>query len=327
MKPDRKIGIGILLFWITAPACTPGGGGSTPLFLDSTARPTDTPPAVNEQLAAQAGLQKIIYHIGPVDLKAGTEPTQMLERPLVMRFQMDQPMWIIGFEPKVVDAHGNELSSSLLHHALLFNMHEENPICSSGATGNPFAAATSLLTKITFPEGYGYPILSTDPIESQVVLQNPTDRDIFDVYYEVTVLAKPMNEFVLLKDVAPVLIDFDPCTHATLEVPPGEFSKRQASYTLTETGSLIMAHGLLQNYGASVELNKGKEALPFWRAESRLDDQHQIQDLLNNPFEDPAGIPFLKGEAITVGVTYDNASSQWINEAFSGAMIYLAQED
>src|SRR3989344_4977859 len=60
-------------------------------------------PAVNEELARQAGLERIVFHVGPVDLPPQKESDTISDRPIVMRFQLEKPMWVIGFEPKMVD--------------------------------------------------------------------------------------------------------------------------------------------------------------------------------------------------------------------------------
>ena len=304
--------------------------GSTPQFetpQKATPSADESQSAVNEQLAKEAGVLHLIYHVGPVDLPAHTTLDAVEDRPLVMKFQVDQPLWIVGFEPKVINAAGQELPSALLYQAIVSNMHEENPICSEGSVGNPFIVATSTLTKINLPDGYGYPVLPTDPLEAKVILLNPTGDNNIDVSFELNVVAKPMNEFTGMKDVKPMLVDLDPCTHKPLQVEPGQFSKRQATYTLPSSGSLIVAHSVLQNHASFVELYKKTEVMPFWRSEALLDSNHYITELTNNPFEDPAGVKFKKGDTITLGVGYDNAESSWLKDASAAAMVYFAPKE
>ena len=278
-------------------------------------------------IAAQAGLEKIVFHVGPIDLPGNTRPEQFLDRPLSMRFQLDTPMWVIGFEPKVIDADGAKLPAKLLHRALLINKHETNSLCPQSNDGNPFAVASSLLTNVDFPEGYGYPVLPSDPIEAEVILQNPDETSYINVFFEITILAKPMNEFVALKDVHPIYVDFDPCTNEPLAIKPGDFSEESVSHSLDEGGSLVFAHGVLQDYGVAVSLKMDDEVEPFWRARARLNETHSIVDLENNPFEDPAGLPLKKGSELTLSASYDNFSKSWIEAASAGAMIYLARDE
>ena len=336
MRKTFKIaaGLTISVLLLAMIGCEQGNNGG-PVFLDPSSgnnsgsnRPNpSTSPAVNEHLAAQAGLEKLTYHIGPIDLPAGTSADKLLAQPLSMNFQLTAPMWVIGFEPKVVNAQGDELPATLLHHAKLLNAHEENPLCPNSGKGNPFAVSSSLLTNVSLPAGYGYPLLPSDPVEAEVVLHNPGQESYIDVFFEITLLAKPMNEFVALKDVAAMLVDFEPCANQPLEVEPESLREESATYSIEEGGNLIFAHGVLQDYGVAVQLKKKDEINPFWRADAKLDSEHQILDLLDNPFADPAGIPFAKGDNITVGAIYDNFSKSWLHAASAGAMIYLARDE
>lgn len=311
--------------------CTQGGG--KPQFIT----PSENSPAysvsggedsaVNEELAKEAGIIHLIYHVGPVDLPAETTLDTMLEHPLTMKFQVDEPLWIMGFKPKVIDNTGSELPAELLHHAIVLNEHEENTLCSEGTVGNPFIAATSTLKEINLPQGYGYPVLPTDPLEAKVVLYNPTAESYVDVSFELDIIAKPMNEFAAMQDVKPMLLDINPCTHEPMRVEPEQFVKQQATFTMQNGGNLLVGHALLQNYASYAELFKGTEVMPFWRTDAVLDDNHNVVELENDPFEDPAGINFKKGDTITMGVAYDNTKTSWIKGANAAAMIYFAMDE
>lgn len=303
--------------------CNKSGDGPTLLPPEEDVGPqASEAPSVDEALAREAGIQRLIYHVGPVDLPAGTSPSEMFEHPLTMRFQTDREMWVMGFVPRVVDVSGGELPAELLHQAIIFNMHEENPLCAGSP--NPFAAATAMLTEVNLPQGYGYPILATDPIEAKVVLANPTEKSYSDVYFELTLVAKQMSDFVSIKDVQPMFLELDPCSHAPMEVEPQDFAQRSATYQIPVAASLIVAQGLLQDFGSAVQLTSGLEIMPFWRAEAVQDDEHRVRDLTSNPFEDAEGVSFKAGDQITLGVSYNNLSDEWLKGATAGAMVYLA---
>ncbi len=324
----RKIPIFLIFILLSSAGCTPSGGA--PDFSGPAAEAPDAniaAPAVDEQLAAEAGLKRIVYHVGPVDLPAGTPPDAMLEQPLAMRFQTDEPLWVIAFTPRVVNANGDELPAKLLHHALMLNMHEDNPLCADAGGGNPFFIATGMLTEIELPQGTGYAVLPDDPIEARVVLENSTDESFVEVFFEMEIVARPMNEFTQLADVKPMLLEFDSCGHEPMEVQPGELAERNATFELPHAARLVLANGALQNFGSTIQLTAGLEVSPFWRAEAELTDAHELVDLRNDPFEDPAGLDFGEGDRITLGVVYDNVSDRWLNDATAAAMLYLSLED
>jgi hypothetical protein len=310
----------------TTSACTQGGGAPSLISSDDEAAATEEQDGqINEALANEAGEERLIYRIGPVDLPAYTEAD--VDDALVLNFKLSRPMWVIGFEPLMVDANGEEVDGQLLHSAIVSNLHEENPLCTSANVGNPFVIATSTLTSVKFPNGYGYPVLATDPLEARVVVRNPTETSYLNVYFEITLVAKEMNEFVKMKDIKPMLLDVDACNHKPLSVEPNNISRSQATYMLQDPYKLIVANGALQSYGICVELTANKEVLPFWTAEAVVGDHNHILDLRNDPFADPAGVPFKRGDSVTLSVVYDNTSNGWIDDATAAAMAYFTPEE
>lgn len=311
-------------------ACTQGGG---PAFIDHQGfAPTGTNSLGDNSGIfsdlANPPLQKLIYHVGPVDLLAGESASQMIEKPKTLNFQLSEAAWVVGFQPKVVDANGTPLPGQLLYKAIVFNKHESNPICVSGNGGNPFAVTTSALTKVKLPEGFGYPLLPDDPLEAKVVFQNQTDQDYLGVIFEFELETIPMDQAKGFADVKAMLLDTDPCEHKPLSIEPGAFVEKNKTFTLPESGHLMVANGVLSNYGVAISLahsqNGEISVIPFWRAEAELDENHRLVDLTPNPFLDPQGKQINEGDKMTLGVTFDNFSESWNNEATGAAMIYLA---
>jgi hypothetical protein len=288
---------------------------------------TAKPPSVDDRLALEAGLEKVVYHVGPVDVPTGLKADDMINRPLIMNFQMDKPVWVVGFKPRVVDSKGTELPSRLLHLAIVSNLHEDNPLCTDAGNGNPFMVATSLLTEVNLPQGYGYPLLATDPIESRVMLANETNEAYTDVYFEFTLLVKKMDDFANYQDVKPLLVEIDPCKHETVEIAPKDSVDFSASFEMPLESSLIVANGVLEDFGSAIELSVAGSAEPFWRAESVLDESFKITELAGNPFTDAGAVKFKEGDQVDINVAYDNFSETWIRGATAAALMYLAPKD
>ena len=98
-------------------------GGKAPDLLQASESANDVvEDFINETLAEQSGEERISYHVGPVDIPAGLLANT--DQPLVLTFQLTKPMWIIGFEPRMVNADGEELDPPLLHTAIISNHHE-----------------------------------------------------------------------------------------------------------------------------------------------------------------------------------------------------------
>lgn len=310
-------------------------GSSAPTFLGNPANGTPgTVSSANagpESFKNMQSVQKLIYHVGPTDLTAKQKAGEMLEKPATLKFQVTEPVWVVGFEPKVIDSTGNILPGRLLYKAIIYNKAESNPLCASGNSGNPFAVATSTLTKVELPEGFGYPLLPEDPLEVKAVFHNPTEEEYPGVIFAFELTVIPMDQAKGYGDLKAILLDTDPCEQKPIAIEPGAFVEKSKTVTIPDGGSLMVANGVLSDYGIAVSLThqEGSNAsvVPFWRAEAQLNETHQIIDLTDNPFFDPVGKNIRSGDKLTLGVSFDNFSEEWHNEATGAAMIYLAPQE
>lgn len=263
------------------------------------------------------------YQLGPFDLRAKTSAEAMREKPARISFAVDEAMWITGFAPRLENAAGEALPGTLLHFAMIANRSEENPLCTSEHTGNPLMAATGSLKEVQLPEGYGYAVLPEDSLEATVILHNPTDQDYSEVYFTFTVEGQPVASSQMVKDVLPLLLDTDPCTHAPLAVEPGAYVKKSERFAMPENGSVVAAYGLLQAYGVEISLSKESEAAPFWKAATSIDDTYQVTAL--ESYQNAEGLPVGAGDGVVLTVSYQNFSDEWLNDATAAAIVYLAR--
>ncbi len=327
MLETRKIGLAFLAIMIAS--CTQGAGQG-PTFVDSGISPVgsglngDVPtvPVITSEV------QKLVYHVGPIDLPAHQQAEIMAKTPAKLDFQVTEPVWMTGFTPQIVNDRGDILSGNLLHKAILINKHEANPLCTTGEAGNPFAVASSTLTKVHLPDGFGYPLIPEDPLQARVVLNNHSDEDLFGVYFSFELETVPMSKTPTMNDVRPLLLDIDPCTYQALSIEPGKFLEQSKTFKMPSAGRLLVASGVLSDYGVWVSLSQSNgntpSLTPFWMAQAELDDLHRLINLSPNPFVDESGKELRAGDSLVLGTAFDNFSDKWRNDATAAAMIYLA---
>lgn len=265
------------------------------------------------------------YQLGPISLPAKKISEEYFSAPVTMNFHVEEAVWITGVGFELVDAEENPLPGNLIHEILLINHGEANGLCTSKQAGNPFAAATSSLKPIELPEGLGYPVVETDPLEARVFLKNPTEQDYFSVYLKFTVSGEVASEAKFIKDVLPVMIDVDPCEHSPLSLAPGQFLEKNNTAFIPETGKIVKAYGLLQDYGVSLSLSTNEEAEPFWHGLAEIDESYRIVDL--PPFENNAGVAIERGGKLNMKVVYNNVSGNWFEGATGAAILYLARSE
>lgn len=318
MKISIPFGLGFLMTALTA--CNGASGQAPDMSSQAISQSTAqaTPPKTTVKM--------LNYTFGPYRLPAKSSAKSVTSKDGKLSFHVDSPVWMTGFEPRLVDGKGKALPGQLVQLVVLANGSSANPLCATRQTASPFAATTSLLKKTDLPEGYGYPLLPEDTLEAKIVLRNPTDDDYNDVYFSFTLTAEPMDVANHKKDVAALLLDLDPCDHSSITLPPNGMVEKRGEFVAPEAGKLVKALGLLQDYGVSVAIEASKDASKFnWSANSQLDENHQIVSL--GEYDSDKGAPIKKDDPIRLGVVYDNFSNRWVNDATAAAMVYVAREE
>lgn len=320
MKQRELKSMGLVVVALGVSACNGASGVAPDMSSQAISQSTSqaTPPKTTVKM--------LNYTFGPYRLPAGTSVKSVTSKEGSLSFHVDAPVWMTGFEPRLVDGKGKALPGQLVQIVILSNGREANSLCIQRQTPNPFAATTSLLKKTSLPEGFGYPLLPEDPLEAKIVLRNPTNEDFNDVYFSFTLTAEPMDVANHKKDVSTLLLDVDPCDHSGITLPPNGLVEKKESFVAPESGKLVKAAGLLQNYGVSVTIEAREEEDRFsWSTQSQLDENHHIVAL--EDFNSEQGAPIRKDDPIHLGVVYDNFSNRWVNDATAAAMMYIARDE
>lgn len=312
----------LLLAQLTVACSNPSGRAPD---LNSQVTPT-APSVVNP--TSKATVQKLNYTFGPFRLPAGMAAKSMTGKNAPFNFRVEAPVWVTGFEPRLTNANGDVLKGNYVQLLVLSNGREVNTACTQRQTANPFAAATANLQKMTLPDGHGYPILPEDPLEAKIVLRNPTEEDLNDIYVTFTLTAEPMDVAQHKKDVIPMMLAVeDPCDFGLMALPPQGLVEKNKSFVISESGKVVKVQGLLQNYGVSYSISTEADidSEKFtWSTLSKQNVQHEIVELQD--YDNANGVMIEKGKAINLSVVYDNFSTAWINDATGAAIVYLERE-
>lgn len=121
-------------------------------------------------------------------------------------------VWIVGFEVETLTSDKTALSDEFMCHASL----DVLPAHYDAQVGSPFPPSGRLFTlsqgvqKVTFPEGFGLPFVTRDPVELETQVLNLNDHTDLEVRYRVKIhflrdkhLKQPMKALFLVR--APVV--------------------------------------------------------------------------------------------------------------------------
>lgn len=168
---------------LVAPACL-GGASEAPVATASTASPNPAPLPVREKTILSDS-----YHIGAKYSSMrgpwGQDEVYLLDSP------EPELLWIVGYETTVVDAAtASSMSQEFMCHANLdFDVQRYYDDFSTkyGLSGRVFTLSQGQ-QDIAFPEGFGIPIISTQPLTlTTQVLNLNLPKPNLDVRHQVTV--------------------------------------------------------------------------------------------------------------------------------------------
>src|SRR5438067_4259809 len=148
----------------------------------------------------------ITLRVGPMNLPAHTSHMKMPQPPdLIWTVPLDG--WLLAYHPKLVDAGGNSVPGTVLHHVAFWNENRSDFLCPNKEE-HIFGAGSELTDWMEIP-GYAYRVQKGDNIRIETMVHNPTTTDYNGVYLEVKIpYADPT---AAEKSVYPTWIDVQSC--------------------------------------------------------------------------------------------------------------------
>src|SRR5438876_10909161 len=126
----------------------------------------------------------ITLRVGPMNLPAHTSHMKMPQPPdLVWTVPLDG--WLLAYHPKLVDAAGNSVPGTVLHHVAFWNENRSDFLCPNKEE-HIFGAGGELTDWVLIP-GFGYRVEKGDQIRIETMIHNPTSTAYNMAYLEVTI--------------------------------------------------------------------------------------------------------------------------------------------
>src|ERR1700752_1225638 len=109
--------------------------------------------------------------VGPMNLPANTGHMKMPQPP-DQTWQIPFDGWLLAYHPRLVDAAGNAVPGTLLHHTAFWNENRADFLCPNKEE-HIFGAGSEMTDWIEVP-GYGYRVQKGDQIRVETMVHNPT---------------------------------------------------------------------------------------------------------------------------------------------------------
>jgi hypothetical protein len=262
----------------------------------------------------------VTLRVGPMNLPANTGHMKMPQPP-DQTWQIPFDGWLLAYHPKLVDAGGNAVPGTVLHHTAFWNENRADFLCPNKEE-HIFGAGSEMTDWAEVP-GYGYRVQKNDKIRIETMVYNPTATSYDQVYLEVAIPfqeaagepnAKPR------KNVYPAWMDVKSCGNSSYDVPAGK-SEKSGTVTVKYDGALLGVGGHLHDYGKQVVLQDVSRNETVASLDAKANEKGLLESVPVKLFLEQGGYKFSAGDTLRISATYDNPTGKLLPEGAMGIAV------
>jgi hypothetical protein len=268
-----------------------------------------------------AAAHSVTLRVGPMNLPAHTSHMKMPQPPdLVWEIPMDG--WLLAYHPKLVDASGNAVPGTVLHHVAFWNENRADFLCPNKEE-HIFGAGSEMTDWAEVP-GYGYRVQKGDKIRIETMMYNPTATSYDKAYLEVVIpfqdASGDASAAAPRKNVYPAWMDVKSCGDSSYDVPAGK-SEKTGSVTVKYDGVLLGVGGHMHDYGKQIVLEDVSRKDTVATLDATSDTQGHLESV-------PVKLFVQEGDVLKISATYENPTGKLLRDGAMGIAVgYFAAAD
>jgi len=271
----------------------------------------------------------IKLRVGPMNLPANTSHMKMPQPPdLVWEVPIDG--WLLAYHPRLVDASGNTIPGTPLHHVAFWNENRADFLCPNKEE-HIFGAGSEMTDWAEVP-GYGYRVQKGNKIRIETMMHNPTATSYDKAYLEVVIpfqeISGDASAAAPRKNVYPAWMDVKVCGDSSYDVPAGK-SEKTGSVIVKYDGVLLGVGGHMHDYGRQIVLQDVSRKETVATLDMKVDAQGHLESVPVKLFVQEGGYKFAKGDVLKVSATYDNPTGKLLHDGAMGIAVgyFVAADD
>jgi len=273
-----------------------------------------------------AASHAVTLRVGPMNLPAHTSHMKMPQPPdLVWEIPMDG--WLLAYHPKLVDAGGNAVPGTVLHHVAFWNENRADFLCPNKEE-HIFGAGSEMTDWAEVP-GYGYRVQKGDKIRIETMMYNPTAISYEKAYLEVVIPFQDASDAAPAprKNVYPAWMDVNSCGNSSYNLPAGK-SEKTGTVTVKYDGVLLGVGGHLHDYGKQLVLQDVTRKETVATLDAKSDAQGHLETVPVKLFAEEGGYKFAKDDVLKISASYDNPTGKLLRDGAMGIAVgYFAAAD
>jgi hypothetical protein len=260
---------------------------------------------------------------GPLTLPANTDHMKMPQPPDVF--------WIIpvdaflrAYTPRLVDANGNAVPGTVLHHTAFWNTDRADFLCPNKEE-HIFGAGSELTDWMEIP-GFGYRVQKGDKIRIETMVHNPTGTAYNSVYLEVRI--PYADSTAATKSVYPTWMDVQSCGKSGYDLNAGK-NENVGTVTVKYNGVLLGVGGHMHDYAKQIVLEDATRKETVATLNANVDEKGQLVSMPVVTFFDRGGYKFAAGDQLRITATYDNTTGKPLSNGAMGIVVgyFLPADD
>src|SRR5436309_7805690 len=268
----------------------------------------------------------ITLRVGPMNLPAHTSHMKMPQPPdLIWTVPLDG--WLLAYHPKLVDAGGNAVPGTVLHHVAFWNENRADFLCPNKEE-HIFGAGSELTDWAEIP-GYGYRVQKGEQIRIETMMYNPTATSYDKAYLEVAIPFQEASDAAApRRNVYPAWMDVASCGNSGYDLPTGK-SEKTGMVTVKYDGVLLGVGGHLHDYGKQISLEDVSRKETVAILEAKADAQGHLESVPVKLFVKEGGYKFAANDVLKVSATYDNPTGKLLRDGAMGIAVgyFVATDD
>ena len=259
----------------------------------------------------------IVLRVGPISLPAHTSHMKMPQPP-DLEWQISIDGWLLGYTPRLVDASGNTVPGTVLHHVAFWNESRPDFICQNKEE-HIFGAGSEMSNWAAIP-GYGYAVKMGDKIRVETMVHNPTATSYDKVYLEVTIPIQYATTAPVLKNFYPAWMDVKSCGSSGYNLPAGK-SEMRGIVTVKYDGVLLGVGGHMHDFAKQIVLEDVTRKDIVATLAAKVDDKGHLLEMPVKTFFQEGGYKFAAGDQLRISATYDNPTGELLRDGAMGIVV------
>ncbi len=275
-------------------------------------------------------MQEGMHHAVAKGVTLDAKVDMKMPQPPDLVWEVPTNGWLLAYHPKLVDASGNVVPGTVLHHVAFWNEDRADFLCPNKEE-HIFGAGSEMTDWAEVP-GYGYRVQPGEKIRIETMMYNPTATSYGNAYLEVVIpfeeISGDASAVAPRKNVYPAWMDVTSCGNSGYDLPAGK-SEKTGTVTVKYDGVLLGVGGHLHDYGKQIVLQDVSRKETVATLDAKADAEGHLESVPVKLFVQEGGYKFATGDVLKISATYDNPTGKLLRDGAMGIAVgyFVAADD